>query len=155
MDTSLFRYIWRHTKPQQLWLTAIIIFSLIPYYLSLDLPKRIVNGPIIGEGFESPEANVPLMRINIDLPDWFGEIPPFLLFGGFEATQVTHLWALSLIFLSFVCINGLFKLYINTYKGRLGERTLRTRAVLNLLIGCCDFQQRSSSALKHQKWPLW
>ena len=29
------------------------------------------------------------------------------------------------MFLLLVVINGLFKLYINTYKGRLGERMLR------------------------------
>ena len=35
------------------------------------------------------------------------------------------LLALSMVFLLLVVINGLFKLYINTYKGRLGERMLR------------------------------
>ena len=33
--------------------------------------------------------------------------------------------ALSCAFLALVCINGGFKFYINTYKGRLGERMLR------------------------------
>ena len=33
--------------------------------------------------------------------------------------------ALSMAFLGYVVINGMFKLYINTYKGRLGERMLR------------------------------
>ena len=33
--------------------------------------------------------------------------------------------ALSGVFLLLVIINGLFKFYINTYKGRLGERMLR------------------------------
>ena len=35
------------------------------------------------------------------------------------------LFALSMVFLLLVVINGLFKFYINTYKGRLGERMLR------------------------------
>jgi len=35
------------------------------------------------------------------------------------------LMALSLTFLALVVINGLFKYYINTFKGRLGERLLR------------------------------
>ena len=35
------------------------------------------------------------------------------------------LFALSGVFLLLVIINGLFKFYINTYKGRLGERMLR------------------------------
>ena len=35
------------------------------------------------------------------------------------------LFALSCVFLLLVIINGLFKFYINTYKGRLGERMLR------------------------------
>ncbi len=35
------------------------------------------------------------------------------------------MFALSIVFLLLVIINGLFKFYINTYKGRLGERMLR------------------------------
>ncbi|TIU36035.1 MAG: ABC transporter ATP-binding protein, partial [Mesorhizobium sp.] len=46
-------------------------------------------------------------------------------FPGFQLDRTTTLFALSLVFLLLVIINGLFKFYINTYKGRLGERMLR------------------------------
>ena len=48
-----------------------------------------------------------------------------VFFDGLELTRFQMLMALSLVFLLLVIINGLFKLYINTYKGRLGERMLR------------------------------
>ena len=56
MEPSLFKYIWKHTKPQQVWILAVILLSMVPYFLSLELPKQIVNGPIQGQGFDSPEA---------------------------------------------------------------------------------------------------
>ena len=101
---------------------------MIPYFLSFDLPKQIVNGPIQGEGFDQPGATQTFMDLSFSLP-WIGEIS---LFGGLELTRTQTLFALSMVFLLLVIINGLFKFYINTYKGRLGERPfaphpLRTR----------------------------
>ena len=46
-------------------------------------------------------------------------------FEGFELDRMGALVALSMAFLGYVVVNGLFKLYINTYKGRLGEGMLR------------------------------
>ncbi len=94
---------------------------MIPYFLSFDLPKQIVNGPIQGTGFESPGATQTFMRIRYDIP-YVGEVT---FFNGLELTRFETLMALSLVFLLLVIVNGLFKLYINTYKGRLGERMLR------------------------------
>ncbi len=125
MEPSLFKYIWKHTRPQQIWILAIILISMVPYFLSLDLPKRIVNGPIQGQGFPHPEATQKFLEISISLPNWLYESDPIVLFEGFDMERLGYLIALSLAFLTFVCINGLFKFYINTYKGRLGERMLR------------------------------
>lgn len=121
METRLSRYIWTHTRKQQLWILLVVALSMIPYFLSFDLPKQIVNGPIQGDGFESPEATQPFLPISFNLP-FFGELP---LFSGFQLGREGMLLALSLVFLLLVIINGLFKFYINTYKGRLGERLLR------------------------------
>ncbi|ASY65629.1 hypothetical protein SJ05684_b46470 (plasmid) [Sinorhizobium sojae CCBAU 05684] len=121
METRLSRYIWSHTRKQQLWILLVVALSMIPYFLSFDLPKQIVNGPIQGEGFETPGATQRFMQISFDLPI-FGHVD---LFSGFELGRQGTLLALSLVFLFLVIVNGLFKFYINTYKGRLGERLLR------------------------------
>jgi putative ABC transport system ATP-binding protein len=68
MEPSLARYIWTHTKKQQLWILMIVVLSMIPYFMSFDLPKLIVNGPIQGRGFEQPGATQPFMRLHYDLP---------------------------------------------------------------------------------------
>ncbi len=54
MEPSFQRYIWTHTRRQQLWILFIVAISMLPYYLAFDLPKQIVNGPIMGTGFEMP-----------------------------------------------------------------------------------------------------
>ena len=121
MEPKLSRYIWAHTRSQQIWILFIVALSMIPYFLSFDLPKQIVNGPIQGKGFETDGATQTFMNIAFDLPV-FGHV---VLFEGLQLNRLQTLFALSLVFLLLVIINGLFKLYINTYKGRLGERLLR------------------------------
>ena len=121
MEKSLGRYIWSNTRLQQIWILIVVAVSMIPYFLSFDLPKQIVNGPIQGTGFEQPGATQTFMRIQFHIP-YIGEVT---FFDGLELTRFQMLMALSLVFLFLVVINGLFKLYINTYKGRLGERMLR------------------------------
>ncbi len=121
MEPRLSRYIWTHTRTAQLWILLVVALSMIPYFMSFDLPKQIVNGPIQGQGFETPGATKLFMPISFSLP-FFGEVN---LFSGIELGRQGMLLALSLVFLLLVIINGLFKFYINTYKGRLGERLLR------------------------------
>ena len=121
MEKRLIRYIWSHTKRQQLWILLVVAISMVPYFMSFDLPKQIVNGPIQGKGFESEGATQLFMHISFDVPYW-GTV---VLLPGMELGRMETLFALSLVFLALVVINGLFKLYINTYKGRLGERLLR------------------------------
>ena len=48
----LFTYIWRHSLGEQLAVLGVIVLSLPFYFLALNLPKLIVNGPIQGGGFE-------------------------------------------------------------------------------------------------------
>ena len=124
MDQSLFAYIWRHTRRQQVWILFVILLSLPFYFLALELPKRIVNGPIQGGGFADPAATARFMELKLVAPSWIAR-EPLTLFSGIELQRLGTLVALSLAFLALVCLNGLFKLYINTAKGRLGERVLR------------------------------
>jgi putative ABC transport system ATP-binding protein len=121
IDQSISRYIWTHTKPQQVWILFVVVASMVPIYMSFDLPKQIVNGPIQGEGFETPGATQLFLRWVVNLPG-LGEVT---LLPGWELGREGMLFALSGVFLALVIINGLIKYYINTYKGRLGERLLR------------------------------
>jgi putative ABC transport system ATP-binding protein len=124
MDSNLFRYIWRHTQRDQIWIIAVIIASLPFLFLALDLPKQIVNGPIQGRGFPDPGSTQQVLAFSLHLPDWLST-QPLYSFDGFSLQRIQSLVALSFMFLGLVCINGLFKFYINTFKGRLGERMLR------------------------------
>lgn len=121
MEKNLLRYIWRHTRRQQLWILLLVAVSMVPYFLSFDLPKQIVNGPIQGNGFEAANARQPFFRLAYDLPV-VGHVE---LFSGIDLDRQQTLMALSTVFLALVLINGLFKFYINTCKGQLGERMLR------------------------------
>ena len=121
MERSLARYIWTHTWRQQLWILLVVAVSMVPYFMSFDLPKQIVNGPIQGEGFEQPGATQTFMSSGSTCP-WLGYVEPVF---RLPARPLQMLLALSGVFLLLVIINGLFKFYINTYKGRLGERMLR------------------------------
>ena len=121
MDKSLARYVWTHTRLQQIWILIVVAVSMYTYFLSFDLPKLIVNGPIQGRGFETGEAAQTYFHIAFDLPA-LGHLEVF------PGIQLGRLWALVLlcaVFLLLVIINGGFKYYINTFKGRLGERLLR------------------------------
>ena len=122
MERNLFKYIWKHSKRQQVWILCIVALSMPTYFLAFDIPKLIVNGPIQGKGFETPDATQSVLPISIGNP--FGE-GSLTLFEGFQLDRMNALIALSMAFLGYVVINGMFKLYINTYKGRLGERMLR------------------------------
>ena len=121
MHDSLFPYIWQHTKRQQIWILFVILVSMPFYFLSLDLPKQIVNEPIQGDGFTTATSTQPFMRFETTL----GGLTDPIVFPGFELERWPYLVALSLFFLALVCLNGGFKFYINVYKGRLGERMLR------------------------------
>ena len=121
MEKHLLRYIWNHTRPQQIFILAIVLISMIPYFLAFDLPKQIINGPIQGGGFDGPDATEPFLAFGYTIP--FTGVT--LGFDGLDLNRLEMLMALSGVFLLLVIINGLFKFYINTYKGRLGERLLR------------------------------
>ncbi|MEO3427883.1 ATP-binding cassette domain-containing protein [Pelagibius sp. CAU 1746] len=124
MEPNIFKYVWRHSRAEQLIILLLVVTSLPFYYFSLNLPKQIVNEGIQGQGFESPGSTQALFRI--DLP--YGETlfgAPVTLFDGIDLVQRDMLLGLSFSFLALVMVNGMFKLVINTRKGRMGERLLR------------------------------
>jgi putative ABC transport system ATP-binding protein len=127
MERNLFRYILVHSRSDQVLIFAIALASQFFYFISLDLPKTIVN-VIQGKGFLSPDSKQRVLGWTFEPPSWlqdFGLPAEVTVIPGVELDQLTYLWVLSLIFLVFVFINGGFKYLINTMKGRLGERMLR------------------------------
>ena len=78
---------------------------MVVYYLSLDLPKTIINQAIQGVGFPDADA-----------------VKHFL---GMDLERLPYLFALSVLFLALIVVNGWLKFQINTMKGWMGERMLR------------------------------
>ncbi|WP_299080392.1 ABC transporter transmembrane domain-containing protein [uncultured Ruegeria sp.] len=100
MESTLFAFIWKHSKKQQLVLLFLTILSFPFLYASLELPKQIINDAI-----GAPGDTVAI---------W-----------GFTVTQVQYLLILCVAFLATVIVSGLMKMRINTMKGVLAERMLR------------------------------
>lgn len=100
MEPTLFSFIWKYSKRQQLVLLAFTCLSFPFLYVSLELPKRIINDAI---GAETSTITV-----------W-----------GYGLSQTEYLLILCLLFLSAVLASGLMKMRINTMKGVLAERLLR------------------------------
>jgi putative ABC transport system ATP-binding protein len=132
MEKSLFRYVWRHTKPEQFSILLIIVLAQIFYFLSLNIPKTIVNEAIQGRSFpKDAQGNVVegsttnFFAIDLPIPKFISDVGSIHIFDGIPLEQIPYLIALSLLFLAMVIINGQFKLNINTNKGRMGERMLR------------------------------
>ena len=100
MEKTLFKFIWRYSKRDQIILLILTAISFPFLYLSLDLPKTIINKAIGGK----------------DVPE---EI------FGMTVDQIDYLLILSGAFLALVFVNGGFKFYANVFRGQLGERMLR------------------------------
>lgn len=124
MEKSLFSYIWRHSWREQLVIFAVVIVSLPFFFMSLDLPKRIVNDAIQGRAFKDGQQIAKVFDFTLTLPSWLGGAQ-YPVSGGVNLNQMQLLLALSCVFLGFVLINGAFKYWINVAKGALGERMLR------------------------------
>ncbi|MFN2645170.1 MAG: ABC transporter transmembrane domain-containing protein [Burkholderiales bacterium] len=105
MERSLFGFIIRHSKRDQLLIVPLVIASMVVYYLSLDLPKTIINQAIQGVSFPSADS-----------------VKHFL---GFDLERLPYLFVLSILFLALIVANGWLKFQINTMKGWMGERMLR------------------------------
>src|ERR671912_725742 len=124
MDPNLFRYVWRHSRRDQLIIFAVVIASLPFYFASLDLPRRIVNEAIQGRAFERGQQTARFPTFSFELPQWLGGWQ-VCSFEGIEVDRLGLLYGLSGMFLLLVIINGAFKYWINVAKGALGERMLR------------------------------
>lgn len=102
MESTVFKFIRRHSMGQQIVILITTLASFPFLYFSLDLPKIIINKAISGDS-----KNFPI--------DVF----------GLSFTQVQFLLVLCFVFLLMVFINGGFKFRINLLKGVIAERMLR------------------------------
>ena len=123
MQRNLFSYIWRHSRPEQIVILILVVFAQVFYFLSLSVPKSIVNNGISGNAFKDT-AIIQWGAVDFRFPSFLGGFRVHL-FDGFSVDQLTYLVAMSFVFLAAVVINGQFKKSINTQKGRMGERMLR------------------------------
>lgn len=124
LEPSLFGYIWRYSRRDQVAICLVVLASLPFYFASLDLPRRIVNDAITGKAFEKGNATTSFLDITVHWPAWLGG-GATQLFSGFSVGRLELLLGLSSLFLTLVLINGAFKFWINLQKGVLGERMLR------------------------------
>jgi ABC-type multidrug transport system fused ATPase/permease subunit len=99
MEPSLYRYILDHSKKDQIGLIILSLISLPLVYITLELPKKIIN---LLEGQEIPQA-----------------------IFGYDFDRLEFLMLLSSAFLLVVLTSGGLKYLLNVYRGALGERVLR------------------------------
>ncbi len=124
MERSLFGFIVRYSKREQLFIVPLVVASMLIYFSMLDLPKAIINEAIQGKRFPEAASTVAFLKVHLTLPAFLGG-DSLRLFDGFALHQVPYLMALTFAFLALIVVNGGLKFQINTMKGWLGERMLR------------------------------
>jgi ABC-type multidrug transport system fused ATPase/permease subunit len=102
MESSLYRFVLKYAPRETAWVCVLTIASMPFYYMSLEVPKTIVNQA--------------LLQKNITFP---------VTLFGIPLERVTYLFVLCAVFAVLFITNTGVKQYINTLKGRLGERLLR------------------------------
>ncbi len=100
MDKSIVRFILRYSTPQQIRLLVMTFCSFPLLYVSLELPKIIIN-------------------------DAIGDATSLKQFFNITFEPMHYLLALCALLLAMILLNGMVKMYINTYKGIVGERLVR------------------------------
>src|SRR5438552_19210158 len=105
MERSLFGFIIKYSKRDQLLIVPLVVASMVVYYLSLDLPKTIINQAIQGVSFPAADS-----------------VKRFL---GLDLERIPYLFPLSVLFLGLIVLIGRLKFQINSRNGKVGARLLR------------------------------
>jgi len=100
MESSFLRFVWRYSWRSQLFILAVTVVSFPIVYMSLELPKIIINDAIKG----GDEARIVL---------------------GFSLGRIEYLLALCLALLVLIGVLNALKWNLNVAMGRTGERMLR------------------------------
>ncbi len=102
MESNLYRFVLKYAPRETAWVCTLTVLSMPFYYLSLEVPKTIVNKALLQKDITFPTAIL-----------------------GVEVGRVAYLFLLCAAFFFLFVTNTGLKQYINTLKGRLGERLLR------------------------------
>jgi putative ABC transport system ATP-binding protein len=100
MEKRFFSFVWRYSKREQLFILALTVTSFPLVYISLEIPKIIINDAISGRDF-----------------------PREIL--GFQLQQIPYLLLLCGAFLGMVVLINGIKWLMNITIGMCGERMLR------------------------------
>lgn len=100
LDPRLFSSVLRHSRKQQALMIALSLVAMPILYLTLELPKQIVNNALDSDRF------------------------PVRLWD-YELDQVAFLLVLCGFYLSAIILSGLNKYILNVFKGYVSERFLR------------------------------
>lgn len=100
MSEKLTSFAWKHSKGDQLFLLVLTLLTFPLIYVSLELPKKIINDAIDGDDFPR-------------------------VFFGFEFEQIPYLYALCGLYLLVIALNNGVKFFTNLRRGITGERILR------------------------------
>ena len=99
MESSIFGFIWKYSKRQQLVILALSVVLLPLNYYSYDIPKQIVNRALGSSDNQE--------------------------FFGYNLDRFQLLMVLCGLFLGIVLISGALKYVVNVYAGVVAERMLR------------------------------
>ncbi len=100
MEKSIYGFIWRYSKRQQIIVTLITAASFPFLYSALQLPKVIVNDALSGTDFPRDIFDI-------------------------EFDQTSYLLTLCAFLLALLLINSVFLMWVNTYKNLTSERLTR------------------------------
>ncbi len=105
LDKNLFRFVFNTSKKQQIVLFFSSIFAMPILYITLELPKQIINNALDSSHFP-------------------------IIYENYEFTQLEFLLLLCSFYLAAIIVNGIHKYWLNTFKGRVAERFLRRLRLL-------------------------
>jgi ABC-type multidrug transport system fused ATPase/permease subunit len=100
MSKNLFSFVWKHSSREQMLLLLATAVSFPILYVTLSLPKLILNGAIEGNS------------------TWLNDFVP-------QISQLEMLWLLSALLLVMIVVNGVLKMRLSIYRGVIGERLIR------------------------------
>ncbi len=122
LEHSLFKTVLRYSSKQQALMIMMSLISMPILYLTLELPKQIVNNALDADRFP-------------------------IEFFGYYFDQVILLMVLSGLYLLAISVNGLSKYVLNVVKGYVAERFLRRFRLLVYRAWCSDPQSKSQSEI--------
>ena len=121
MYKTMYGFVWAFSKREQIMALVLTLISFPFLYFSFDLPKTIINRAI-KDPSTATDTSVPVPNEIVDVVVFGYNLTDMF---GFTMERLPYLFLLCGLFLMLVCINGMFKMRINTFAGVMAERLLR------------------------------